>query len=290
MSTEDRLLSKLESIEERLKSLEQKSPAQTAGNSFIESDESEEEEAGPSETMADLRHNVTLQRRVQRRLRALGVQPDSDSEEETALQSDRKGNSKKGKSGRAKTASDFIKVTIEWPHFHVFRGADRKPAQYDDLSMAEFVFGYLAIVQEGEHPSTVKRAMLLHLQGLMQDAAEYTFEGARNCHAIILQQLEQGRFTWTNTDKLLELRRTYAQRQTSDSAHQATRTGKDRPLFCLKFQEGTCTYTGEHQTNRGLVKHVCAYCLKQTGSSYNHPENLCRRKAKWNTGSKNGQD
>lgn len=280
-SATDLILAKLSSIEERLNTLE--NPAENA--------EDAEPEAGANpvaETVADLRQNQDLQRLVEKRLRTLGVQPDSDSDSD---EKEKKGK-KKGKSGRAKTASDFIKYAVEWPHFHVFRGADRKPAQYDDLTLAEFVFGYLAIVQEGKLSPVTKHAMLQHLQGLMMDAAEYSFEGARNCHAIVLQQLEQGRVTWDDTERLLELRRTYAQRQPSND-QSGKSSGRDNgrgPLFCLKYQDGRCSHTGEHQTTRGLVKHICAFCLRQTGSAYNHPEQQCKRKARTSGESKNDQD
>ena len=46
-------------------------------------------------------------------------------------------------SGRDKTAAECVSVTVEWPHCHVFRGADRHPAKYDDLTILKFVAGYM---------------------------------------------------------------------------------------------------------------------------------------------------
>ena len=105
---------------------------------------------------------------------------------------------KRAKFGCVKTASDFIKIEVEWPHYHVYKRADRKPAAYDQLTVEEFVHGYLATVLEGKHSSSVQQLMLQHLRYPMRDAAEFSFDTARNCHGIVLQHLEQGRLTWAD--------------------------------------------------------------------------------------------
>ena len=46
-------------------------------------------------------------------------------------------------SGRDKLAAECVSVAVEWPHCHVFRGADRHPAKYDDLTILKFVAGYM---------------------------------------------------------------------------------------------------------------------------------------------------
>ena len=184
----------------------------------------------------------------------------------------KRGTSKKGrrlKSGREKTASDFIKVEMEWPHYH-----DRKPAHYDDLAAVEFVHGYLTSVLEGNHNARTKDHMLRHLKDLMLDESEFSFEAARNCHGIVLQHLEQARLTWADKDRLQELRRKYAQRRLSEES-KSNKSARDRdrtPLFCLKYQEQRCSYNEDHQTTRGFVKHTCAYCLRVIGNTYRHPE------------------
>ena len=85
----------------------------------------------------------------------------------------------------------------------------------------------------------------------MMDAVEFEFEGARNCQGIVLQHIEQGRLSWANTVKLVELRRTYAQRRFAPVESGSKNGTGQRPLFCLKFQDERCTYSGDHQTTRG---------------------------------------
>jgi hypothetical protein len=277
-TSQQRILDTLTSIEQRLSSLETQ-PAQSESESDSETDNTESA--------------AQLQRQLTKRLQSLGVRHGSDEDDDC----EQRGTSRKkrAKSGRVKTSSDFIKVEVEWPHYHVYRGAARKPAAYDELNEVEFVQGYLATAMEAT-PAT-KDPMLLHLRGLMMDAAEFSFEGARNCHGIVLQHLEQGRLTWADTDKLVELRRTYAQRRPTEpeTVNKSASSGRGQPggqtpLSCLNYQDQGCSYSGDHQTSQGqYVKHACAHCLQVTGNTYRHPEQQCRRKQYGEVTSKNDE-
>ena len=245
------------------------------------------------DNVGTLRGDLSLQQQVSARLRDLGLTSDTeDSDTEvplsntTATTSGKRKRSKL-KSGRDKTVSAFAKLYVEWPHYHVYRGTERKPARFDDLSPVEFTFGALNIILDGAVDSEQQRAMLGLLRDTCSDAMEYTWENARGCYAIILQQMEQGRLTWTDTAAFRELRRTYAQKQILDmkeindkgqSASQAKSTAG--PLYCYKFQEGTCRFSSDHKTTRGAVRHICAYCLKSVGAAYSHAEHECQRKIK----------
>lgn len=225
-----------------------------------------------------------LAQQVRSRMATLQLLQDSgsDSEPEARPSSSRR---KKGKkSGRARTAEDIVLRDIDWPHYHVYRGSNRNAARYEDLNVQEFTFGYLSCMRAASTTEDTRSIMLQHLQGLMQDATDYPWEGVRNAHGIILAQMEMGRLEWENREKILELRRTYAQRAdvpatTGSKRQPPTRPSyTEGPVFCLAFQDGQCSHTGDHDTSRGNVKHICAYCLKATGHAYPHPEKKCRRK------------
>lgn len=226
-----------------------------------------------------------LDAKVRQRMKTLLLLSDSDesdggSDSEKSRRSHRKGK----KSGRARTADDYVLHEIDWPHLHVYRGASRTPAKFEELSVQEFAFGYMACVHGKGVDSTQRALMLRHFQALMQDAMEFSWEATRNCHGIILAQMEMGRLSWEDSDQLHELRRIYAQKAPSTTSAPHKRSGgKDGPLFCVPFQEGKCTQQEDHDTARGLVKHICAFCLKATGSVYPHPEFKCRRKM-WQKG------
>ena len=57
------------------------------------------------------------------------------------------GSSARGKkSRRARTADDTVSNDIDWPHFDVYQGPERRAAKHQDLNVQEFVFGYLQCV------------------------------------------------------------------------------------------------------------------------------------------------
>ena len=99
----------------------------------------------------------------------------------------------------------------------------------------------------------------------------YGWPAVRNYHGILLHQFELNKISWMDTAEIQKLQRRYV--------HQlipATRAPK-APLFCLSYQDNKCTQTKDHDSNRGFVKHICAYCLKTNGKE--HTETDCRQKA-----------
>ena len=117
-------------------------------------------------------------------------------------------------SSRTKTASAVARVNVDWPQLHVFRDEDRQPVKFDDLTIAEFVFGYLcSAIDQAIDPPT-RDAMLSHLKELMLDCSEFSWITTRSCHAAILQQIETSRLTWRDQAQFLTLRQQYAQRAT----------------------------------------------------------------------------
>ena len=94
------------------------------------------------------------------------------------------------KSGRDKTAAECVSTQIEWPHYYVFHGSDMRPARYDELSVPEFVAGYMKIVTYNVADVRTTTLMLNHLYDLMSEVTEHSWDNVRNCHAMILQQME----------------------------------------------------------------------------------------------------
>ena len=238
-------------------------------------------------TPQSVRLDADLQQRIDQRLRELDI-GDHDLDEDERLPA--RGKSRPLRSGRDKTAAESVSVAVEWPHYHVFRGADRRPAKYDELTITEFVAGYLKIVLANLAETKNVTLMLKHLGNIMGDVTEHSWENVRNCHAIILQQMEQARLNWADTDSITELRTTYAHARpkiTVDHYRQASRT--NGPLFCFRYQSESCTYDSDHTTSRGFVKHVCAYCLKTYGVLRKHAEQVCRQKSREAT-SKNAEE
>ena len=132
--------------------------------------------------------------------------------------------------------------------------------------------------------------MLEHLGDLMQDAMDYPWHNVRNFHGIVLNHMETARLDWGDDSEIQKLRSVYSQRGSiadlNSSRKTATGNTGNGPVFCLPYQKGACSEAEEHKSAQGKVKHICAYCLKQTGQGLQHPEKDCRRKKE---GAKNEQ-
>ena len=148
--------------------------------------------------------------------------------------------------------------------------------------MQEFVAGFL-INMETILDEEVRRCMLIHLQQLMLDAAEYGWQGPRCFHMILLLEMERDRATWLDVlePRIQEFRRQYSQRTTTQAGTTKTRrnSGKGVVLPCFPYQKGSCKHQADHVTATGVkVCHCCAFCHKKSGKVLQHPELECGQK------------
>ena len=207
----------------------------------------------------------------------------ASSDDETTSKKAHKTKGKK--SGRARTADDIVIAEIDWPHYYIYRGTERRPAKYSELTVAEFVLGYLSSMEK--ETTSVQAHMKKHLLELMRDTMDFSWDSVRNFHGVLLNQFEMRRITWEDTEEIQALRRAYAHRviaqantdQIGDKPTTSRNTNVRGPIFCVQFQTGECKSHGDHASPRGQVQHICAYCLKETGCSFNHAEQDCRRKS-----------
>ncbi len=182
------------------------------------------------------------------------------------------------KSGREKTVVDVIYHDIDWPHYFVQPKSNQKAPRYDDLSLEEFVYGYLRIVAM-EQDGDVKAAMLSHLEELMLDARQYSWPKARAFHGLIVQEMERGALTWLDTEQIQthRHRRGYISSPVTRSQGNYSKPASDNPPryeICNAYNSGSCPHEKPHD---GL-KHSCSYCFGKLKRLYKHPECECRRK------------
>ena len=112
----------------------------------------------------------------------------------------------------------------------------------------------------------------------MRDAADYDCAVIRNYFKMVLQD-EKDKLSWSVTTAMQELRMLYLHRLSHDSIKTSKSPGSKAAIsFCLPFQLGKCSYTTDHTTSRGPVKHVCTFCLKIMGNGYPHAKFECRHK------------
>ncbi len=247
-------------------------------------------------TLASLRADATLRAAIDRRFTdLLGVEVDMDGEAEDDEEPPLKllrGN--KCKSGQVKTALDTVVKKIDWPHFHVFRAGSSKSVKYTDLTLAEFVYGYCSQMSECKDPNQLM-LMIKHLQELMEDTSDFSWDRAKAFHAIVLNKFEQNKLNWQNREEIQYLRRKHAQRvEAAPPTGQATKANGGNGVkssrrvradpgtkACVAYNKGSCKEPGDH----GDLLHICSFCLKANNVCWKHPEKSCNKRA--NNDSKN---
>jgi hypothetical protein len=172
------------------------------------------------------------------------------------------------KSGKLRTIAHRVKYELDWPHFYVYR--HDAPAAYDTLTIAEFTFGYMSMVDNA--PNADKEHMRRHFKDLMEDAMTHKWETVRAYHSVVLSHIETGRLEWSEAcDEHLRRRHVWSHPQQRPYKNQHTSCPQS---VCTAFQSGSCEQMHGHDQKQ----HICSYCYKTGGHLHSHPEKECRRK------------
>ena len=146
----------------------------------------------------------------------------------------------------------------EWPHLHVPFVLTKK--KFKDVLLAEFVYGYLDIMQVASDEQ--QEVMSSHLMELMRLAAKYEWLSVLSFHAAVLDRIEAGLAFWG--DDFTELERfniTEFDRLPLPTKQQNQPTarppGFTPKTYCREWNRtGTCS----NQSHQVGSEHVCAYC------------------------------
>lgn len=97
------------------------------------------------------------------------------------------------------------KASSTLPHQYVF--SSKGTLEYDQLSLSEFVSGYLEYLKT--QPELSSSSLLSHLQLLMDKASTYTWASVRNFHLFIHNAVQSKRMSWSDLDKIRERAQTF---------------------------------------------------------------------------------
>ena len=136
-------------------------------------------------------------------------------------------------------------------------------------------------------PPNDKENILAYGIDLFQDAVDVSWEVARGANSVVLQEIEQGRLTWSDSEKLQCNRALYTQHAqvsssgfssagsdfTHDKGENAVSGG--RKTICRYYNNGKCAQDSDHKVRGTLYRHICSYCFKTYKKSVGHPENKC---------------
>jgi hypothetical protein len=164
------------------------------------------------------------------------------------------------------------------------------------MSQAELSVGFMRLItdrlevetERGDSP-TISTAMTVFMSKWLADALRFPFRTVRGYVKSVFLALEQGRATWRDTDKIREIRTeaiegTTRLEEAPSQPAVAARATTAKPIatgWCADYQNGKCTFTSQtHETSRGQVSHICAFCYRTQGKEFQHAQDVCKNKEK----------
>ena len=173
-----------------------------------------------------------------------------------------------------------IKQLVESSHLQgnheaILGGTARLCVTYDQLTLTQWVQGFCHNILEEK--SGKRKDLVAYLGDLMEDATDFSWQGAKAAHAVLMCEMERGSVQWEDTDRLYRICSAHAQKHIPTSRQNWARADK-KPWFCKNYQTNVCTYKKDHEVNGRLHKHICAFCLA-SGKQLNHSEKNCLAKS-----------
>ena len=211
------------------------------------------------EPSLELLKSSRLQRKVVKRLRDLS-------------QSSHSAGNLKYKSQRGGDIDVKVRYRVHWPHEEILGGLQRQRVAYDQLSLTQWVQGFCHNVLE-EKSESRKDIMISYFGDLMEDVTDFSWQGAKAAHAVLLCEMERGSIRWGDTERIDRVRRAHAQKHVPSSKQNWGRAEK-KPWFCKSFQSNSCSHQKDHEVNVPLIRHICASCLT-LGKQLSHSEKNC---------------
>ena len=208
---------------------------------------------------ADIEQLRAIRSRAHRR--AARIEESEDSDEECSPAPKKTKGKKIMKSGRTWVEDAEVLHKIPWPNQAcVNASTGRRPAP-DELTWAQFFYGYVALSAKAE-PDILphRQAVLLEL---LDDAQEYQWEAVRRAHFAFLDQLEQGDITWDDEAARREIRRKLVWKHplTTASVSSTARAAK-QPQAKQARGPAHCSYCFEH-VNGAKFYHALADCNRK---------------------------
>ena len=219
-------------------------------------------------SMDFLKTDERVQRKVQRQLERLQGKQRHSAGNKTI------------KSGLHRAGDSAVKQEISWPHHHCFAGPGGQLPDYKELSPLQFMVGFLGCLQE-ENSSTIKTNMIEYGRHLFQDAIETNWATAKHAHMVLLQDIERGKCTWRNTDKIEKIRiRNTARVINTKQPPSQTKSSKssNHEKVCQDYNANNCQQSADHIQNGQILKHACSYCFQEAGKFCQHKVQDCIRR------------
>jgi hypothetical protein len=184
------------------------------------------------------------------------------------------------------------KVKVPWPQDYVLGSGRKLKLYYEDLSIFEWVNGYIATIQN-EPNAKIARFMMNHIRNLMEDAVFHGWEPVKQAHSDVLTALESGEFSWGDELDMAERRRSAINWATkvkdnsvfglNNNRQGAQARGQNRQPFsnnngnggtnsrfsrgkklkkaCVYYNNGACNKSTDHDEGNVFYRHICSHCI-----------------------------
>ena len=121
--------------------------------------------------------------------------------------------------------------------------------------------------------------MVFYMGDLMEDSTDFSWQGAKAAHAVLLCEMERGKVDWGDQDQIDWISRAYTQKHVVPSKQNWVKSSETnrKPWFCKNFQFGICVFQKDHDSYGRLHRHICAYCLSM-GKQLGHVGKDCTNK------------
>ena len=133
-----------------------------------------------------------------------------------------------------------VKHKVHWPHEAMLGGVTCQRVNYDQLSMTQWVQPFFRNILE-ESDGARKDIMVAYLADLMEDATDFSWQGAKAAHAVLMCEMERGSVQWEDGVRIDRIRRAHTQKHVSQSRQNWGKQGNKIPWFCKNVQNNTCT-------------------------------------------------
>ena len=115
---------------------------------------------------------------------------------------------------KSKRGSSFevnVKNKVMRPHESILGGANRQRVTYDQFTLTSWLQGFYKNILE-ENYTERKYIRVSYLSDLMEDATDFSWQGAKAVHAVLLCEMELGCLQEEDIDRIDWIRRAHTQK------------------------------------------------------------------------------
>ena len=154
----------------------------------------------------------------------------------------------------------------------------------ESMDFTEYIKAYMNMLTCKSPPFPIighVRFHLEHIEQLAEDNRIKRWEVVRKWSQYMFDNVEKGSITWEN-----ELKVQLTRQRVQEAAERSTTSSVNTSSICKMYnampngcsaeeEDKNCK---EHMVGTMVMKHICSYCNRTLGKSFNHPEWKCRNK------------